>query len=60
MIVCRLWNLQQAGCLAQMELPNNTVGNPHANFDKTGLVFAITVAMPNNEGHVSLNTVYYT
>jgi hypothetical protein len=49
----RLWNVQQAGCLADMKLPANTVGDPHAIFDSTGLVFAVTAAMSGGVGNVS-------
>ena len=50
----RLWNIQQAGSLAQLELPANAVGTPHAAFDSTGLVFAVTAAMADGKGQVSL------
>ena len=49
----RLWNVQQAGCVALMDLPANTVGDPHAIFDSTGLVFAVTATMAGGAGHVS-------
>jgi hypothetical protein len=49
----RLWNVQQAGCLAEMKLPANTVGDPHAIFDSTGMVFAVTAAMAGGIGNVS-------
>jgi hypothetical protein len=45
--------VQQAGCLAEMKLPANTVGDPHAIFDSTGLVFAVTAAMSGGAGNVS-------
>ena len=40
----RLWTLQEAGCLAQMELPTGTQGTPHAVYDSTGMVLGITVS----------------
>lgn len=49
----RLWNVQQAGCVAQMELPANTQGQPHVVFDSTGLVFGVTAAMAGGQGNVS-------
>ena len=51
----RLWDVQQAGCLAQMELPSNTEGNPHAVFDSTGLVFAVIAGISGGAGHVRTN-----
>lgn len=48
----RLWNIQQAKCLAEMELPPNIVGTPYATFDSTGLVFGITAAMAAGSGHL--------
>lgn len=36
-----------------MDLPANTVGDPHAIFDSTGLVFAVTATMAGGAGHVS-------
>jgi len=47
----RLWNVQQAGCLAEMELPSTVDGAPHACFDSTGLVFGITAPMAAGSGH---------
>jgi COMPASS component SWD2 len=47
----RLWNIQQAGCLAQMELPPDTEGQPHAVFDSTGMVFAVMAGMAGGHGH---------
>eukprot|EP00592_Proboscia_alata_P014491 CAMPEP_0194392832 /NCGR_PEP_ID=MMETSP0174-20130528/122959_1 /TAXON_ID=216777 /ORGANISM="Proboscia alata, Strain PI-D3" /LENGTH=380 /DNA_ID=CAMNT_0039188445 /DNA_START=45 /DNA_END=1184 /DNA_ORIENTATION=- len=47
----RLWNLQQPGCLAKLEMPAagnsggvTVSGAPYAAFDSTGLVFGITAA----------------
>eukprot|EP00592_Proboscia_alata_P026571 CAMPEP_0194444124 /NCGR_PEP_ID=MMETSP0176-20130528/127089_1 /TAXON_ID=216777 /ORGANISM="Proboscia alata, Strain PI-D3" /LENGTH=451 /DNA_ID=CAMNT_0039270451 /DNA_START=35 /DNA_END=1387 /DNA_ORIENTATION=- len=47
----RLWNLQQPGCLAKLEMPAagnsggvTVSGVPYAAFDSTGLVFGITAA----------------
>lgn len=50
----RLWNLQQAGCLAKMDLPKDSVGthsNPRAVFDSTGMVFMVMAEMARGEGH---------
>lgn len=50
----RLWNLQQAGCLAKMELPKDSVGTtakPRAVFDSTGMVFLVMAEMAQGEGH---------
>jgi WD40 repeat protein len=47
----RLWNIQQAGCLAQLELPKDaTAGSPLACFDATGLVFCATAQMSDKKG----------
>jgi hypothetical protein len=35
-----------------MELPSNTEGVPHAVFDSTGLVFAVTATMTGGTGQV--------
>mmetsp|Transcript_19591 Transcript_19591/g.29673 ORF Transcript_19591/g.29673 Transcript_19591/m.29673 type:complete len:352 (-) Transcript_19591:42-1097(-) len=56
----RLWNLQQAGSLATMDLPrrgpNGLTIDPHgipsAAFDRTGLVFGVTAPLDANVGHV--------
>ena len=50
----RLWNLQQAGCLAKMDLPAESVGasaKPRAVFDSTGMVFMVVAEMARGEGH---------
>jgi COMPASS component SWD2 len=50
----RLWNLQQAGCLAKMDLPKDSVGTstqPRAVFDSTGMVFTVLAEMAGGEGH---------
>lgn len=47
----KLWNVQQAGCIGRMELPNKTEGSPHTVFDSTGLVFAVMAAMAGGQGH---------
>lgn len=50
----RLWNLKQAGCLAKMDLPKDSVGlssNPRAVFDSTGMVFTVMAEMARGEGH---------
>ena len=49
----RLWNVQQAGCVGHLDLPNESEGEPHIAFDKTGMVFAVTAAMAGMEGNVS-------
>lgn len=57
----RLWNLQQAGSLATMDLPRrgpngltiDPQGIPSAAFDRTGLVFGVTAPLDTNVGHVS-------
>ncbi len=57
----RLWNLQQAGSLASMDLPRSgsngvTIdpnGSPNAAFDCTGLVFGISAPLDANAGNVS-------
>jgi len=47
----RLWDVKEAGCLAELKLPAETTGDPLAVFDSTGLVFAVTAAMSDNQGH---------
>ncbi|KAG7336777.1 WD repeat-containing protein [Nitzschia inconspicua] len=38
----RLWNMSQAGCIGQMDLPRDkTTGKPFVAFDSTGMVFAV-------------------
>ena len=49
----RLWNIQEAGSLAQLELPSTAAGNPHAVFDSTGLVFAVSASIAGGKGQVS-------
>ena len=49
----RLWTLQEAGCLAQMELPTGAQGTPHAVYDSTGMVLGIT-ASGSTEQYVHL------
>lgn len=49
----RLWNVQQAGCVGQMDLPSQSEGDPHVVFDCTGMVFAVTAAMVGKQGNVS-------
>ena len=55
----RLWNLQQAGSLAILDLPKSgngmyldPAGEPRASYDSTGLVFCITAPMDAGAGHV--------
>lgn len=47
----RLWNAQQAGGLAKMDLPAETEGTPHAVFDSTGMVFAVMAQMKGGQGN---------
>jgi COMPASS component SWD2 len=56
----RLWDLQQAGSLASMEMPKggkgmtmDPSGCPTAALDSTGLVFGISAPLDANAGHVS-------
>lgn len=55
----RLWNLQQAGSLAILDLPKSgngmyldPAGEPRASYDSTGLVFCITAPMDAGAGHL--------
>jgi len=48
----RMWNLQQAGCLAELELPSSVEGYPHGCFDSTGLVFGVAAEMAASSGHM--------
>jgi hypothetical protein len=55
----RLWNLQQAGSLAILDMPKSGNGHnldpsgvPHASYDSTGLVFCITAPLDDKAGHV--------
>jgi COMPASS component SWD2 len=45
-----LWNVQQAGCLAELKLPAEATGSPVAAFDSTGLVFCASAAMSGDPG----------
>mmetsp|Transcript_30010 Transcript_30010/g.72061 ORF Transcript_30010/g.72061 Transcript_30010/m.72061 type:complete len:328 (+) Transcript_30010:72-1055(+) len=47
----RLWNVQQAGGLAKMDLPTDTDGTPHTIFDSTGMVFAVMAQMRGGQGN---------
>lgn len=47
----RLWNVQQAGCIGQMDIPGGGDGDPHVVFDSTGMVFAVTAPMPGKQGN---------
>ena len=47
----RLWNIQQAGCVAELKLPTEASGPPLAAFDYTGLVFCAAATMANGDGH---------
>ena len=49
----RLWNVQQAGCVGQMDLPRESEGDPHVVFDSTGMVFAVMAGMAGKQGNVS-------
>ncbi|GAX19918.1 COMPASS component SWD2 [Fistulifera solaris] len=47
----RLWSAQSAGSLAELKLPGDrTSKDPLAAFDCTGLVFAVTAKMAENQG----------
>jgi COMPASS component SWD2 len=47
----RLWSAQSAGSLAELKLPGDrTSKDPLAAFDSTGLVFAVTAKMAENQG----------
>jgi COMPASS component SWD2 len=47
----RLWNISQAGCIGQMDLPTDrTTGNPHVVFDSTGMVFAVMAQQRPSHG----------
>jgi WD40 repeat protein len=46
----RLWNLQEAGSIASLQLPASTTGTPHAVFDSTGLVFAVSASIAGGKG----------
>ena len=47
----RLWNIQQAGCIGQCELPTDTTeGPPNVVFDSTGMVFAIMAQQSGSGG----------
>ena len=41
----RLWTASQAGCLAELKLPEETIKSPLSAFDYTVLDFAVTAAM---------------
>jgi COMPASS component SWD2 len=41
----RLWTARQAGCLAELKLPAETIKSPLSAFDFTGLVFCIVAAV---------------
>jgi COMPASS component SWD2 len=47
----RLWDVQQAGCVAELKLPTETSGGPIACFDRTGLVFGVGAMMADGQGH---------
>jgi WD40 repeat protein len=62
----RLWNLQQAGSLAMLDLPKSGNGYkldpngvPLASYDNTGLVFCITAPLDDGAGHVSYNVFLF-
>jgi len=53
----RLWNLQQPGCIAMIPFLSDTgtsitCSPPNACFDSTGLVFAVTAAIPGGAGNL--------
>ncbi|KAG7340310.1 anaphase-promoting complex subunit 11 RING-H2 finger-domain containing protein [Nitzschia inconspicua] len=46
----RLWNMSQAGCIGQMDLPKDkTTGKPFVAFDSTGMVFAVLAAQQQQQ-----------
>lgn len=47
----RLWDVKQAGCVAEGKLPAQASGTPIAVFDTTGLVFGVTAKMVNGQGN---------
>jgi COMPASS component SWD2 len=47
----RLWNVQQAGCLAECKLPVEAAGGTLAVFDSTGLVFCVAARMNTGTGY---------
>jgi COMPASS component SWD2 len=47
----RLWNIQQAGGIAELKLPSETAEGPMACFDATGLVFAVGALRADGKGH---------
>jgi WD40 repeat protein len=55
----RLWNIQQAGCMAQMDFPSETIGTPHVAFDSTGMVFTVMAEMAGGKGNVSTLHKYH-
>lgn len=51
----RLWNVRDAGCVGQLDVPNNNNNNsraspPLACMDATGLVFAVAAPMEQQQG----------
>jgi len=48
----RLWDLRQAGCLAQLELPPSVGNRALATYDGTGLVFGVTAPLASGDGHL--------
>jgi COMPASS component SWD2 len=47
----RLWNIQQAGGIAELKMPAETSGGPVACYDSTGLVFGVSAMMADAQGH---------
>jgi COMPASS component SWD2 len=47
----RLWNVAQAGCIAELNLPVEVEKTPLTGFDSTGLVFAVTAGIKGDTGH---------
>ena len=56
----RLWSVQEAGSIAQLQLPSSTTGTPQAVFDSTGLVFAVSASVAGGKGQVCVQkcTIY--
>ncbi|CAB9500501.1 WD repeat-containing protein 82 [Seminavis robusta] len=46
----RLWNVEEAGSMAQLQLPASATGTPRAVFDSTGLVFAVSAGIAGGKG----------
>jgi hypothetical protein len=56
LIIFREKEIQQAGCMVQMDFPSETIGTPHVAFDSTGMVFTVMAEMAGGKGSVSTST----